>query len=54
MLPAHARQCAGGATPDPDSIETAIAAVAGQLDASRLLQGEMLLRTAGVWGERSA
>jgi hypothetical protein len=37
------------APPEPDAIETALSAFAGQLDASRLLQGEMFLRTAGVW-----
>jgi tetratricopeptide (TPR) repeat protein len=40
-----------GATPDPDSIETAISAVAGQLDARRLLQGEMILKVAGMWAQ---
>jgi tetratricopeptide (TPR) repeat protein len=39
------------AAPDPDSIETAISTFAGKLDARRLLQGEMLLRTAGSWAE---
>jgi len=34
---------------DPDLVETSISAVAGRLDAGRLMQGEMILRTAGVW-----
>jgi protein O-mannosyl-transferase len=36
-------------TLDPESIETTITGVTGQLDARRLLQGEMILGAAGVW-----
>lgn len=39
------------ATAESDGIETAISAFARLFDAGRLLQGEMIVRTAGVWAQ---